>query len=68
MDMSSVLLAASLLSLMAVLVVLGAGIYSLYRGGGFGARWSNKLMQWRVLLQAVAIAILCLFAWWKANH
>jgi len=66
--MSSFLLAASLLSMLAVLVVLGAGVYSLYRGGRFGARWSNKLMQLRVLLQAVAIAVLCLFAWWKANH
>ncbi|MFT3996153.1 MAG: twin transmembrane helix small protein [Asticcacaulis sp.] len=66
--MSTFLLIASLLSLLAVLVVLGAGIFSLYRGGRFGERWSNKLMQWRVILQAVAIGILCLFAWWKAHH
>ncbi|UDF03852.1 twin transmembrane helix small protein [Asticcacaulis sp. AND118] len=66
--MSTFLLVLTLLSMFAVLVVLGAGVYSLYRGGKFGERWSNKLMQWRVMLQAVAIGLLCLFAWWKAGH
>jgi formate hydrogenlyase subunit 3/multisubunit Na+/H+ antiporter MnhD subunit len=66
--MSLFLLIIALLAMFAVLVVLGAGVYSLYRGGKFGERWSNKLMQWRVMLQAVAICLLCLLAWWKAGH
>jgi hypothetical protein len=47
-----------LLSLLAVLVTLGFGIYALFRGGDFGRSYSNKLMRLRVLLQFVAIIVL----------
>jgi hypothetical protein len=36
--------------LLAVLTVLALGFYALFRGGEFGRRWSNKLMQLRVLI------------------
>lgn len=52
----------------AVAVTLGFGIYSLYRGGEFGRSYSNKLMRLRVVLQAVAVVLLCLGMWWKATH
>lgn len=66
--MNSFLLALSMAALMAVFAVLCVGIYSLFKGGNFGARWSNKLMRLRVLLQAVAIVCLGALAWWQANH
>ena len=47
-----------LISLLAVLLTLAAGIYALFRGGDFGRSYSNKLMRLRVLLQFVAILIL----------
>ncbi|MEM6851827.1 MAG: twin transmembrane helix small protein [Pseudomonadota bacterium] len=50
-------------ALAAVAIVLGLGIYSLARGGAFAKRNSNKLMQWRVGLQALAIAIMMAFLW-----
>lgn len=66
--MSTFLFFLALGSMAAVLVVLLTGIVSLARGGAFRERWSNKLMRLRVMLQAVAIVCLCLFAWWQANH
>lgn len=47
----------------AVTVTLGFGLYALFRGGDFGRSWSNRLMRLRVLMQAVAIALLALGAW-----
>jgi hypothetical protein len=51
----------------AVAVTLAVGIYSLYRGGDFGRSYSNKLMRLRVVLQAVAIAILVAAVWWRTR-
>jgi hypothetical protein len=66
--MSQFLFYLSLAALFSVLVVLLIGIYSLVRGGTFRERWSNKLMRLRVLMQALAIVILCLCAWWTSSH
>ncbi len=46
------------LSLGVVVIVLGFGIYALFKGGDFGRSWSNKLMRLRVLAQACAVAVL----------
>jgi hypothetical protein len=56
------------LALLAVTATLAFGIYSLYRGGDFGRSYSNKLMRLRIVLQAVAIALLVGAIAWKANH
>jgi hypothetical protein len=57
-----------LLSLLAVLVTLGFGIYALFRGGDFGRSYSNKLMRLRVLLQFVAIIVLVATVYlWRAR-
>jgi hypothetical protein len=45
-------------SLLAVLVALGFGVYALFRGGDFGRSYSNRQMRLRVVLQFVAIVIL----------
>lgn len=55
------------ISLLAVLVTLGFGIYALFRGGDFGRSYSNKLMRLRVLLQFIAVLILCAGMWVKAH-
>lgn len=49
------------IALLATLAILGAGIYSLAKGGDFAKEHSNKLMRWRVMAQAVAIALMMLF-------
>ena len=44
--------------LMAVAVVLILGIVTLFKGGSTSKKYSNKLMQLRVLLQFIAIIVL----------
>jgi hypothetical protein len=54
-------------ALLAVTLTLFAGFYALYRGGDFGRSYSNKLMRLRVVLQAVAVALLVAAVWWRHN-
>ena len=48
--------------LMVVAVVLILGIGTLFKGGETSKKYSNKLMQMRVLLQFIAIIVLVSFA------
>ena len=54
-------------SLFAVVVALGFGLYSLYRGGDFARSNSNKLMRLRIVLQFVAICVLVAAFWWRSR-
>ena len=49
--------------LIVVAVVLILGIGTLFKGGGTSKKYSNKLMQLRVLLQFIAIVVLVSFAY-----
>ena len=51
-----------ILAMLGVLGVLFAGLLGVARGGGNPAR-SNRLMRWRVALQAVAIGLFLLLLW-----
>ena len=53
----------SIILLLAVAIVLILGIGTLFKGGETSKKYSNKLMQWRVLLQFIAIIILVVFAY-----
>ncbi|HVK42884.1 MAG TPA: twin transmembrane helix small protein [Phenylobacterium sp.] len=55
------------ISLAVVTITLFVGLFALFRGGDFGRSYSNKLMRLRVLLQAVAIAVLVAAVWWRHN-
>lgn len=55
------------ISLAAVTITLFVGLYALFRGGDFGRSYSNKLMRLRVVMQAIAVAILVLAVWWRAK-
>ncbi len=55
------------LSLAAVALALGFGIYTLFRGGEVAGTWSNKLMRLRVALQFLAILVLVAAALWRAH-
>jgi hypothetical protein len=54
-------------ALAAVALTLAVGVYSLFKGGAFGATWSNKLMRLRVALQFVAILVLVAAALWRGH-
>ena len=43
------------------------GIYTLFKGGNTSKKYSNKLMQLRVLLQFIAIIVLVLMAYFFKN-
>ena len=57
----------SIVLLMAVGVVLILGIGTLFKGGSTSKKYSNKLMQLRVLLQFIAILVLIGFAYFFKN-
>lgn len=43
-----------------VSVILGVGIFAMFRGGEFNRNWSNKLMRLRVLSQFIAVILIML--------
>ena len=49
-----------LVALLAVVITLGLGFYSLHRGGEFAQKYSNKLMRLRVALQFAAVLLISL--------
>jgi hypothetical protein len=57
--MKTVLIVLVGFALAGTLGVLFAGIFGLARGGG-DPRRSNKLMRWRIILQATALLLLLL--------
>jgi amino acid permease len=57
----------SIVLLLAVGIVLILGLGTLFKGGETSKKYSNKLMQLRVLLQFVAILVLIGFAYFFKN-
>ena len=53
----------SIILLLAVGIVLILGIGTLFKGGETSKKYSNRLMQLRVLLQFIAIRVLVGFAY-----
>ena len=51
----------------AVAIVLIMGIYTLFKGGNTSKKYSNKLMQLRVLFQFIAVIVLVLMAYFFKN-
>ena len=50
-----------------VAIVLLLGIYTLFKGGDTSKKYSNKLMQLRVLFQFIAIIVLVAMAYFFKN-
>ena len=57
----------SIVLLISVGLVLILGIGTLFKGGETSKKYSNKLMQLRVLLQFIAIIVLVGFAYFFKN-
>ncbi len=58
--MNSLLPVLIVLSMLSVFGVLGLGLFSMVKGGEFNKKYGNKLMQARVILQGVTVALLAL--------
>ena len=59
------ILSITLLVFVGIILILGIG--TLFKGGETSKKYSNKLMQLRVLLQFVAIIVLVSFAYFFKN-
>ena len=55
------------ISLLAVLAVLGTGIYAMFKGGEFNKKYANKLMRLRITHQFVAIVIIMSALYFSTN-
>mgnify|MGYP001210450862 CR=1 FL=1 len=49
------------LACLVVVVVLMTGIGGMARGGEFNRKYANKIMRYRIIAQAVAIALIVLY-------
>jgi hypothetical protein len=47
----------------AVLVILLIGIGGFAKGGDFNRKHANRIMRYRIVAQAVAVALILLFVW-----
>lgn len=55
------------LAALAVLVILMFGIGSFGKGGDFNRKNANRLMRYRIIAQAVAVALIVLFVWLRGK-
>lgn len=55
------------LAVLVVLAILATGIGGFARGGDFNRKHANRLMRWRIIAQAVAIALILLFIWLRSR-
>ena len=50
-----------------VLVILMIGIGVFTKGGETSRKYSNKLMRYRIIAQALAVVVIVLFAWARSR-
>jgi hypothetical protein len=58
--MTGVILTLLAVTLAAVVIVLLTGVAGMARGGDFNAKYGNKLMRLRVILQGLAVVLFLL--------
>jgi hypothetical protein len=56
------------IALVAVVLILAAGLSTLWIGGDVSRRWSNRLMRYRVLAQFIAILIVLVVLYFARAH
>ena len=59
-SMNGVILTLLAVNLAAVVIVLLTGVAGMARGGDFNAKYGNKLMRLRVILQGLAVVLFLL--------
>jgi hypothetical protein len=57
----------ALIACAAVVVVLAIGLGSFGSGGEFNRKNANKLMRWRIGLQALAVVLVVVLVWLRGN-
>ncbi|HHW33900.1 MAG TPA: twin transmembrane helix small protein [Paracoccus solventivorans] len=51
------------LAVLVVTVILMVGVGGFARGGDFNRKHGNRMMRWRIIAQAVAVALILIFIW-----
>lgn len=54
-----------MIALAAVGGILAWGVITMGRGGAYNRNNSNKLMRWRIILQALALVVFILILWFR---
>lgn len=60
LGMSGFFFIATLVAMFLTLAILGAGIFTMAKGGEFNEKYGNKLMRARVYMQGIALALFAL--------
>ncbi|OYU18072.1 MAG: hypothetical protein CFE34_12495 [Rhodobacteraceae bacterium PARR1] len=55
------------LAALAVLVILMFGIGGFGKGGEFNRKHANRIMRYRIIAQAVAVALIVIFVWLRGK-
>ena len=63
MDLSDPLFYLVVVAVLLVLGVLVFGVGTFGRGGEFNRRHANRIMRWRIYMQALAVALILLYVW-----
>ena len=45
--------------------ILGWGVLTMARGGGYNIKNSNRIMRYRIIFQAIALVVILILIWWK---
>ena len=45
--------------------ILGWGLLTMARGGGYNIKNSNRIMRYRIIFQAIALVVILILIWWK---
>ena len=59
------LFAAVICLIVLVILMIGIGVFT--KGGETSRKYSNKLMRWRIIAQALAVLAIVLFAWARSR-
>lgn len=57
----NILLVLLLIAMIAVVGVLVFGLIAMAKGGEFNEKYGNRMMRWRVALQAFAVVLIVIF-------
>ena len=56
-----------ILALLAVAGILSWGVLTMARGGDYNIKNSNRIMRYRIILQAIALIIILGLMWWRRS-
>lgn len=64
---SNFLFIVTIAAILSVLAILILGVAGFAKGGAFNRKYSNKLMQARIVAQAIAVALIVLLVWLRST-